>query len=71
VIISPIQWADRKGQGIADKVERGMVEGAVEEAKEAEKICFASFRFEVKIKKELKRDTLVPLFPEHPPRKVE
>jgi hypothetical protein len=34
VIISPIQWADRKAQEIADKVEQGMIEGAEKEAKE-------------------------------------
>jgi hypothetical protein len=35
------------------------------------KFCLTSFRLEMKIKKEQKRDTLVQPFAKHPPRKVE
>jgi hypothetical protein len=35
LLISPIQWADKKGQEMAQRVERGMLDGAEDEAKSA------------------------------------
>jgi hypothetical protein len=38
LLISPIQWADRKAQEIAARVERGMLDGAEDEAKSAKEV---------------------------------
>jgi hypothetical protein len=38
LLISPIQWADKKDQEMAQRVERGMMDGAEEEAKSAKEI---------------------------------
>jgi hypothetical protein len=35
LLISPIQWADKKGKEMAQRVERGMLDGAEDEAKSA------------------------------------
>jgi hypothetical protein len=38
LLISPIQWADRKAQEMAAHVERGMMDGAEEETKSAKEV---------------------------------
>jgi hypothetical protein len=38
LLISPIQWADKKAQDIAQRVERGMLDGAEDEAKSAKEV---------------------------------
>jgi hypothetical protein len=38
LLISPIQWADRKAQEIAARVERGMLDGAEDKAKSAKEV---------------------------------
>jgi hypothetical protein len=38
LLISPIQWADRKAQDKATRVERGMLNGAEDEAKSAKEV---------------------------------
>jgi hypothetical protein len=38
VLLSPIQWADKKGQEMAQRVEHGMLDGAEDEAKSAKEV---------------------------------